>query len=92
MLLLLLLQMLYLPVLEKDTILRLEMFDHDAVNITSLKEMTALQVGGCVVVCVCVCGGRGGVGVGGGVEGKGAGRGCVMVCFGDVSALLVMMQ
>ena len=30
--------------LEKDTVLRLEMFDHDAVNITSLKEMTALQV------------------------------------------------
>ena len=53
--------MLYLPVIEKDTILRLEMFDHDAVNITSLKEMTALQVGGGVVVCVC--GGGGGAGV-----------------------------
>jgi hypothetical protein len=37
-------QMLYLPVLEKDTVLRVEMFDHDAVNITSVKEMSALQV------------------------------------------------
>jgi hypothetical protein len=32
-------------VLEKDTVLRLEVFDHDAVNITSVKEMTALKVG-----------------------------------------------
>lgn len=38
-------EMLYLPVLEKDTVLRVEMFDHDAVNITSVKEMSALKAG-----------------------------------------------
>jgi hypothetical protein len=46
-------QTLFLPVLEKDTVLRLEMFDHDVVNITSVKEMTALKV--CICLCVYVC-------------------------------------
>eukprot|EP00882_Tetradesmus_deserticola_P006163 GHRQ01006488.1.p1 GENE.GHRQ01006488.1~~GHRQ01006488.1.p1 ORF type:complete len:665 (+),score=277.92 GHRQ01006488.1:457-2451(+) len=38
----------YLPVLEKDTVLRLEMFDYDAVNLTSfagLKNMASLEGG-----------------------------------------------
>lgn len=41
------LQVKYLPVLEKDTVLRLEMFDYDAVNVTSfagLKNMASLEV------------------------------------------------
>lgn len=54
-------QKLYLPVLEKDTVLRVEMFDHDAVNITSVKEMTALQVRNREA---CMAGGGGGVFVG----------------------------
>jgi hypothetical protein len=41
------LQVKYLPVLEKDTVLRLEMFDYDAVNVTSfagLKNAASLEV------------------------------------------------
>jgi hypothetical protein len=40
-------QLKYLPVLEKDTVLRLEMFDYDAVNVTSfagLKSAASMEV------------------------------------------------
>lgn len=33
------LQMKYLPVVEKDTVLRVEVFDHDAVNVSSLASL-----------------------------------------------------
>lgn len=46
------LQVKYLPVFEADSVLRVEMFDYDAVNVTtfaSLKESATMKVSSVVV-------------------------------------------